>query len=130
MSSKPSHNDDSPDYPGVMPDAKVVDPNPGNMAQVHGMDGPSNVDVPADPASASAKIEANRNPSNAKLDGEPEPTSEVAKAGFSQRPDGSDNPARVRPADGTTAGEVKAAPSQKANDPNRPDGGKPLGDKK
>jgi hypothetical protein len=113
MSSKP-------DYPGVMPDAKVVDPNPGNMEQVHGMDGPSNVDVPADPASASAKIEANRNPSNAKLGDESKPTSEVAKAGFSQRPDGSDNPARVQ----SPQGEVDT--SNKATGKPAP-GGKTLG---
>jgi hypothetical protein len=98
-------------YPSVNPDAEVFDPNPGNMVEPEGMDGPSNVDVPADPASRTAKIAAEENPSNKKLD-DGAGQSEINKAGFSERPDGSDNPARVQPADQTTAGDVKPAPKR------------------
>jgi hypothetical protein len=106
-------NDNAPDYPAVNPDKGVTDPNPGNLDTMpEGYDGPSNVDVPADPASHTAKIAAEENPANKHVD-DGEPRSEVAKAGFSERPDGSDNPARIKPADQHSAGNVKPAPKGK-----------------
>ncbi len=130
MSSKKSEKDplskEEFDYPAVNPDLPVGDPNPGNMTDVDKMDGPSNVDIPADPASRSAKIEAERNPSNAKLDSDPPPgaLSEVAKAGYSQRPDGSDNPARVQPPHNVTD-----APKARKSDAGKAEGEKSDGKK-
>ena len=101
-------NDNAPDYPAVNPDNGVTDPNPGNLDTMpEGDIGPSNVDVPADPASRTAKIAAEENPANKHVDDGGEPQSEVAKAGFSQRPDGSDNPARVKPPHNATVDEPK-----------------------
>lgn len=103
------------EFPAVNPDVPVVDPNPGNLDTLpKGIDGPTNVDVPADPASRTAKIAAEENPANKHVDDGVEPKTEAAKAGFSQRPDGSDNPARVKPVDHTTAGDVKPAPKGKS----------------
>ncbi len=58
----------------------------------NGIEGPSNVDVPVDPASRTAKIEAERNPSNAAVEQADGPTLAAAKAGVPMRHDDGEKP--------------------------------------